>query len=272
MINDLQVTRRSHMKLPSLLLDHGTLYDMELLRTLRGRLLSRRLQVLCVIGAHRFDELALINRLFPSLRAIYLFEPQAEPLEDLYRLARSDTRIKVFPVAVSDADGVASFNVASNAGESSSLLQLGSHRDHFPHVTMQRSIEVPTRRLDSVLTEHRLELPDAMIVDVQGAEYMVLKSFPAEILNRLRLIYTEVSTEAVYESAGLLSQVEALLAPRFVNLGFAAINADVPVHGNAVFVAREDVGDALAMTRQERLRRAFHRMKRRLRARRRASE
>lgn len=254
------------MKPPSLLPDNETLYDVELLRALRGRHLSLRLQVLCVIGAHRFDELALVNRLFPSLRAIYLFEPQAEPLEALYRLASGDPRIKVFPVAVSDADGVASFNVASNAGESSSLLQLGSHRDHFPHVTMQRSIEVPTRRLDSVLAEQGLELPDAMIVDVQGAEYLVLKSLPADILHRLRLIYTEVSTEAVYESAGLLSQVEALLAPRFVNLGFAAINADVPVHGNAVFVAREDIDRALAMTRRERLRRAFHRMKRRLRA------
>lgn len=253
------------MKPLSLLLDNETLYDIELLRTLRGRLLSLQLQVLCVIGAHRFDELALINRLFPSLRAIYLFEPQAEPLEALYRLANHDPRIKVFPVAVSDTDGMASFHVASNAGESSSLLQLGSHREHFPHVTMQRSIEVPTRRLDSVLAEHRLELPDAMIIDVQGAEYMVLKSLSADILDRLRLIYTEVSTEAVYESAGLLSQVEALLAPRFVNLGFAAINAEVPVHGNAIFVARKDVADALAMTSRERLRRAFHRMKRRLR-------
>lgn len=255
------------MKSPSLLPDDQTLYDDGLLRALRGSLLSSQLQVLCVIGAHRFDEIALINRLFPSLRAIYLFEPQAEPLDALYRLAARDPRIKVFPAAVSDTDGTASFHVASNAGESSSLLQLGSHRQHFPHVTMQQSIEVPTRRLDSVLAEHRLEFPDVMIVDVQGAEYMVLKSFSAGVLDHLRLIYTEVSTEAVYESAGLLPQVEELLASRFVNLGFAAINADVPMHGNAVFVARRDVDQALAMTRRERLRRAFHRMKRRLRER-----
>jgi len=255
------------MKPPSLLPDDEPLYDEALLRTLRGSLLSLQLQVLCVIGAHRFDELALINRLFPSLRALYLFEPQAEPLEALYRVAGRDPRIKVFPVAVSDTDGTASFHVASNAGESSSLLQLGSHRRHFPHVTMQQSIEVPTRRLDSVLAEHRLELPDAMIVDVQGAEYMVLKSFPADILDHLRLIYTEVSTEAVYESAGLLPQVEDLLAPRFVNLGFAAINAAVPMHGNAVFVARPDVGLALAMTRKERPWRASPHVKRYLRKR-----
>jgi FkbM family methyltransferase len=208
---------------------------------------------------------ALINRVFPSLRHIYLFEPQAGPLAALDRLASLDSRIKVFPVAVSDSDGVATFNVASNDGESSSLLHLGSHRELFPHVTMNRSIEVPTRRLDSVLVEHGLEAPDVMIIDVQGAEYMVLKSFTPAVLAPLRLVYAEVSTEAVYASAGLLSEVEALLAPRFVNVGFASIRPDVPVHGNAVFVASADVDAALAWTPWGRLRRAFHRFKRRLR-------
>jgi hypothetical protein len=39
------------------------------------------------------------------------------------------------------------------------------------------------------------------------------------VLDRLRLLYTEVSLEPVHESAGLLSGVEALLASRFVNVG-----------------------------------------------------
>ena len=250
---------------PSLLSSDQALYDIELLRALRGRGLSGQLEVLCVIGAHRFEELPLINRLFPALRHIYLFEPQPGPLAALQRLASQDSRIKVFAVAISDADGTAQFNVASNDGESSSLLQLGSHRELFPEVTMHSTIEVPTRRLDSVLAERGLELPDAMIIDVQGAEYLVLKTFTESVLNRLRLIYTEVSTEAVYESAGLLSEVEALLSPRFVNVGFAPMRADVPMHGNAVFVAATDVGAVLALTTHERLRRAFHRMRRRFR-------
>ena len=150
-------------------------YDVDLLKTLRGTLLARRLQVLCVIGAHRFDELPLIDRLFPSLRHIYLFEPQPNLQEPLRRLAQQDARIKVFPVAVSDTDGTASFNIASNNGESSSLLNLGTHSQLFPEVTMQGTIEVPTRRLDSVLAEHRLKPPDTMIIDVQGAEFMVVQ-------------------------------------------------------------------------------------------------
>jgi FkbM family methyltransferase len=250
--------------------DQG-IYDTDLLRTLRGRRLSTQLKVLCVIGAHRFEELQLINRVFPGLRHIYLFEPQEAPLAALRRLAEQDRRIKVFPFAVSDTDGVASFNVASNNGESSSLLKLGTHRELFPEVTMQSVIQVQTRRLDTVLAEQGLPYPDAMIVDVQGAEYLVLKSFSSAVLGSLRLLYTEVSTEALYESAGLLSDVEALLASRFINLGFAPIRAEVPMHGNAVFVARADAGAAMTLMVHERLRRAFHRLKRRVRGQRRVA-
>ncbi len=243
------------------------LYDVDLMRALRGRLLSQELQVLCVIGAHRLDELPLIDRLFPSLRHIYVFEPQPGPLEVLRQLARTDSRIRVFPVAVSDVDGVATFNVSSNEGQSSSLLKLGSHKELFPEVTMATTIEVPTRRLDSVLAEYHLKSPDTMIIDVQGAEYLVLQSFPPSVLNHVRLIYAEVSTEAVYESSRPMTDVEALLSPRFVNIEFAAINAQVPVHGNAIFVAREDVDKAIDWTPGERMRQAFHRFKRRVRGR-----
>ena len=132
------------MAQPSVLPLDRVVYDIELLRELRGRKLSNELEVLCVIGAHRFDELPLVNSLFPALKAIYLFEPQAEPLAVLRQLACSDSRLKVFPFAVSDADGTARFNIASNNGESSSLLQLGTHRSLFPDVSMQSAIEVPT--------------------------------------------------------------------------------------------------------------------------------
>jgi FkbM family methyltransferase len=252
------------MQTPSLITAGQPVYDVDLLRALRGCRIAAKLKVLCVIGAHRFDELPLIDVLFPALQHIYLFEPQAGPLEALNALARRDTRIRVFGVAVSDTDGTATFNIASNDGESSSLLKLGSHRELFPEVTMQRTIEVPTRRLDSILAEHRLLPPDLMIVDVQGAEYLVLKSLTPALLDRVRLLYTEVSTEPVYESAGLLSDVEALLSPRFVNVGFAPINAEVPVHGNAVFLARADAAHGLDLSTREWLRRGVRRLKRQL--------
>ena len=108
--------------------------------------------------------------------------------------------------------------------------------------------------------------PPQVLVDVQGAEHQVFAAMGPELLQHVRLIYTEVSTERVYESGGLLSDVESLLAPRFVNLGFAALRSDVPMHGNAVFAAREDAQAALALTASGSIRQAWRGWRRRRRA------
>ena len=244
------------------------IHDTDLLRQLLGRRLCSQLQVLAVIGAHRFQEQRLIERVFPRLRHIYLFEPLAEPLTVLREIEARDARIRVFPFAVSDRDGTARFHVTSNDGESSSLLELGSHAALFPEVAVSRAIEVTTRRLDSVLGEHGLAVPDVLLVDVQGAEYQVLSAIPPELMARVRLIYAEVSTEHVYAAGGLLADIETLLAPRFVNLGFAPLRADVPMHGNAVFVAREDTADALALSLPGRLQQRLRHWRRRHKAKR----
>lgn len=239
-------------------------YDTDLLRQLLGRRLCAKLQVLAVIGAHRFQERRLIGRVFPNLRHIYLFEPLPEPLAELRRIEAEDARVRVFPCAVSDRDGTARFNVTNNDGESSSLLELGSHAALFPDVQVARAIEVPTRRLDSVLSEHGLAPPDVLLIDVQGAEHQVLAALSPELLGRVRLIYSEVSTEHVYAAGGLLADIERLLAPRFRNLGFAPLRPGVPMHGNAVFVAQEDVDEALELSPLGRLQQ-WMRHRRRLR-------
>lgn len=253
------------MNTQSLLDPAHRFYDVELLRQLHGRQLSKQLRVLCVIGAHRFQEMRLLLRIFPQLRCIYLFEPLEEMQAVLRALAAEDGRIRIFPVAISDQDGTARFHVTSNDGESSSLLKFGSHAELFPEVHIQHTREVKTRRLESVLGEQGLEPPDVLLVDVQGAEHQVLSAMGPELLQHVRLIYTEVSTERVYESGGLLSDVESLLSPRFINLGYAALRSDVPMHGNAVFAARQDAQAALALTASGYLRQAWRGWRRRRR-------
>ena len=258
------------MNSPSLIAADRTVFDIELLKLLRGRLLSREIRVLCIIGAHKLDELPLIDRLFPQLERIHVFEPLPAALETLRALAQHDRRITVIPVAVSETNGSADFHVSTNNGESSSLLTFGTHSELFPEVRMRETIKVRTCRLESALREFDLASPDAVIIDVQGAELQVLRSFGAVVLDHVRLIYTEVSTEPVYAGSGLLADVEALLAPRFVNLGFAPLRPGVYVHGNAVFVAHKDVRRALTLTWHARLRLTAHRIRdglRRLRGR-----
>jgi len=61
----------------------------------------------------------------------------------------------------------------------------------------------------------------------------------------LALIYTEASTEEVYEGARPLEQLAEVLSSDFQLLGFAALCAQAPTHGNALFVRRGLVREAI---------------------------
>ena len=216
------------------------LFDIELLKLLKGRRLSGELRCLYAIGCHRFEEKALIEEIFPNLRHIVLFEPLPEPLVHLRALAAVDSRVRVIPCAIGASDGKAEFHVTTNDGESSSLLPLGKHQEVFPWVAESCLMSVDVRKLGSVVREQSIPPPDLLIVDVQGAEYDVIASIDEDLLRNVRLIYTEVSTEPLYVGGRPLADVEALLQPSFQNVGFVPLMPNALMHGNAVFVRHND--------------------------------
>lgn len=222
--------------------------DRDLLLSLLGRRISAQLQTLCFVGAHRFQEAALLDWIFPALKRIYLFEPLPTMQSTLQALAKSDKRITVFPYALADTDGQLDFRVTSNDGESSSLLPLGRHQSLFPGISVDKTIRVETRRLERLISIGDVVQPDFLILDVQGAEHQILSSIPDHVLAKVRLIYSEVSIEPVYEGSRPLSEITALLGQNFVNIGYAPITEDVPIHGNAVFVRKEDLDSAISHT------------------------
>lgn len=244
----------------SILPRHRQILDQQLFKLLRGTALARDVQVLYVVGAHKLDEIDLLMEVFPRLTDLVVFEPLADAREALQRLKVEGVRLSVHPYAVCDIDGVADFHVSSNDGESSSLLPMGSHREHFPEVGVNATIRVQTCRLDTFREKTRSPLPQAMIVDVQGAEYRVLSSLSAQMRLGLLLVYTETSTEEIYEGSRPLADLEALLQPDLVNVGFAPIFEAVPTHGNAVFVNHGRASDLARLTMIETGRRVVSRI------------
>jgi FkbM family methyltransferase len=213
----------------------------DLLRELHGRPIASEIKTLYVIGAHRFQERDLFDRLFPHLEHIYLFEPLPAFYAHLKKTLASDARISVFPYAITDSDGQAKFHVTNNDGASSSLLPLAGHKQLFPHVQVHDTITVQTRTLDSVIAEHGLSEPDMLMLDVQGAEFAVVSSLSSSVRSRARLIYTEASKEELYQGARVLDDVASVLAPQFVFLGFAPLANYTPTHGNALFANQRDL-------------------------------
>ncbi len=214
-------------------------FQHDLLMSLHGTEVASQIRTLYVGGAHRFQERALFDRLFPSLKHIYLFEPIPELAAYLRRFEPLDPRVKVLSYALSDQNGTSEFFLTNNDGESSSLLRLGKHKDIFPHVHEVRSIPVACRTLDRVIEEHHLEEPDMLLLDVQGAEYQILASLSAKRRQQLRALYVEASLEEVYAGAKCLDDLVAVMESDHRLVSFAPLSAASPTHGNALFVMKQ---------------------------------
>ncbi len=90
------------------------------------------------------------------------------------------------------------FNVASNDGRSSSMLELGTLSAIRPNITYTERIEGFVERLDDiVLNEHAGRNFSLLCIDVQGADLLVLKG-AERILDQIDAIYVEVAAEPAY--------------------------------------------------------------------------
>jgi FkbM family methyltransferase len=216
---------------------HGSDEDL-LLHELRGRPLSRMVKTVFQIGTYRFKEKKLLFEIFPNLITVVLFEPLPELFELLLKQEAFDDRIIVLPYTITDTNGTASSWVASDEGATSSILPFRGSKNSSPQVQSSREIIVQTRTLESAIEEHGLSFPDFLFLDVRGAEFQTLSSLKPTDLQRLKMIYTEVSTSEVSLGAQTLDETKASLSAEMCFAGYCPRSTDTPSHGNALFVNR----------------------------------
>lgn len=207
--------------------------------------LVKQVRTLYVVGAHLFQEEQLFRKMFPNLKHIVLFEPIPSIVAHLSARIDGKPDVTLVPCAVGGRDDKAIFHVTDNFA-SSSLLPLKKHREIFPWVHDKEEIEVDVRRLETVMKELALPAPDLLFLDVQGAEYLVLSSLSQELLSGLLGIYTETSTDELYEGAKNLTDLQELLGELFEFRGFAPLNNQVRNHGNSIFLRRHAAPDSSA--------------------------
>lgn len=132
---------------------------------------------------------------------------------------------------LSDVDGQdVTFNVASNDAQSSSFLEFGTHSKEHPTVRFVDRLQMKTKRLDTLLAEHGLDLPwpggSFLNIDLQGAELLALKGM-GDLLHRFQYAYVEVNEKELYKGCPLTKDIDAYLA-RF---GFVGVETKMTGSG-----------------------------------------
>jgi len=110
-----------------------------------------------------------------------------------------------------DGKGVV-FNVSSHGAQSSSILQLGTHKEAHPEVTYVSSFNTKMKRIDTLISEQHINLEqfNFLNMDLQGAELMALQGMGVE-LHKIYFVYIEVNKAELYIGCPLISDIDTYL-------------------------------------------------------------
>ncbi len=104
-------------------------------------------------------------------------------------------------------------HISNNSGQSSSVLNLGTHLQAHPEVHYIKDEVVIMKSLDSFFVENTeiIKGVDFLNLDVQGFEGKVLNGLGSWI-NEFKWIYTEVNCRYVYENCTLIQDLDSYLS------------------------------------------------------------
>jgi len=112
-------------------------------------------------------------------------------LDDLMVHYKKQSAYKYLVTDVDDKEYV--FHVTDNSGESSSIFELARHKDVWPWVKKHHELKIKSITLPSLLEKEGIDINlfDALVMDTQGSELLVLKG-AEKLLQHFTYIQTEV--------------------------------------------------------------------------------
>jgi len=103
------------------------------------------------------------------------------------------------------------FNISNN-GQSSSVLELGVHKNHHPDVNYIDNIEINMDTIYNLVNKFKLNIEsfNFINIDIQGYELEALKGF-GNLLHHFDYIYSEVNTADVYVNCSKIEDLDDYL-------------------------------------------------------------
>ena len=159
------------------------------------------------IGAHECEELKdYMNKDINQNNIVWI-----DAIQEKVDKMNSRGIPNVYCAALNDTEQTVKFNITNN-GQSSSLLDFGTHKTNYPSIRVIESREVQTQTLKNFIEKNNISIEKCNFwnLDIQGKELDVLKS-AEEYIKYADAIYCEVNTEEVYQGCGVLVDLDVFL-------------------------------------------------------------
>ncbi len=170
----------------------------------------RRISGVIHVGANHGNERNLYRKY--RLPVVWV-----EPIPEVFDLLESNIKSYRYQQAlkclVTDQDNVEyEFHISSNDGASSSILDFKLHKDIWPEVVYEKTIKLQSLTLTTLLKQEGIDAGDydALVMDTQGSELLVLKG-AAPLLHNFKYIETEVADFESYEGCCQLKDIDSFL-------------------------------------------------------------
>jgi FkbM family methyltransferase len=181
---------------------------------LRDFMASHRIETVIDVGANGGQFACLLRERIAYQGRIISVEPLPDAFASLQAKAASDDKWSVLNMALGDADTALSLNIAGSSGFSSILPMLDRCVQSAPRSAYVGRVEVPIRRLDSLLELRAAAAERCLLkMDAQGYEHRILQG-AASVIDGLSLIYLESSLVPLYDGELLIEEMIAYLRQR----------------------------------------------------------
>ena len=192
-----------------------SLFDRQYRRAYRNLRNLPRLEYRTVVdgGANRGAFTDALLQLHRPERLV-LVEAIPELAEKLRARYAGHPGISIVSAALSDRNGEAQFEI-NRSEASSSLLPIDPRNSEWfaRDLRVARTVQVPTMTLPALMEAEQLQTVDLLKLDLQGAERFVFTGGES-VLDRVRVIYTEVFFEQLYAGAWLFGEMNGFLSAR----------------------------------------------------------
>ena len=176
------------------------------------------------IGAHECEEIPFYQQLnLPMFDVVWL-----DAIPQKVKEAKERGIPNVYHAVITDKDNEEVTFHVSNNGQSSSVLEFGTHAQEHPWVTYVENIVQKSTTIRSFVQQNQIDLSihNFWNFDIQGAELMALKG-AGDLIKSASAIYLEVNEKELYKGCGLIGEIDAFLS----EYGFSRVATEMTVHG-----------------------------------------
>jgi FkbM family methyltransferase len=177
------------------------------------------------VGAHEAEELE--GYLLSGIRKVTWIEANPAKVELIKDKLKKYRDMNIGSFAAGNKNGVTYLNLANN-GQSSSVLELGTHKQQHPQVSFTSRIEVKVQKIDDYIANEGLdrECYNFINLDIQGYELMALRGAVKQ-LEYIDFVYSEINQDEVYAGCARVEELDDFIG----DFGFERILTAMTPHG-----------------------------------------